>query len=98
MNFTKTLAVGTFLASTLVATGAVAKGHNNGFGAGAKGSLATLVDNGQSNNAGSTFGGNGSESAYGIRDTLVAVREGTQDNSEAAQTKDEAHPSSRSDR
>ncbi len=30
MTFVKALTVGTFLASTLVATGALAKGHNNG--------------------------------------------------------------------
>ena len=30
MTFLKALAVGTFLASTLIATGALAKGHNNG--------------------------------------------------------------------
>jgi hypothetical protein len=94
MNIVKALTVGTFLASTLIATGAVAKGHNNGFGGGAKGTLSGDVDDGQSNNVGSTFGANSPETAYGIRDTLVAVEAGEQDNSDAARIKDAAHPSS----
>lgn len=91
MTITKTLTVGTFLASTLIAGSAFAKGHDNGFGAGAKGSLAGQVDDGQANRD-----GNGRETAYGFFDARPEAQAGEQDNSEVAQDRTSPdHPSNR---
>jgi hypothetical protein len=94
MTFVKTLAVGTFLASTLIAGTAFAKGHNQGFGAGAAGpATAGQVDDGQKNLTG------GREGSYGIRDQVPEVREnqaaGIHGNSDAARDKTMNHPSLR---
>jgi hypothetical protein len=78
-----------------------AKGHNNGFGAGAAGpATAGKVDNDQSNNVGSTFGGGGSATSYGIRDQVEEAQSGGRGNSGNAQTRDGdpsngTHPSER---
>jgi hypothetical protein len=84
------------------ASPSLAKGHNNGFGAGAAGpATAGQVDNGQSNNAGSTFGGGGSATSYGQRDQVPDVRAdqaaGIHGNSANAQDKsaESGHPSNR---
>ena len=91
MTFNKTLAVGTFLASTLIAGTTLAKGHDNGFGAGAKGSAARMVDENVTNR-----GGGGSENAYGTNEVRDQVMAGTRDNSEEAQDRDAAnHPSNK---
>jgi hypothetical protein len=91
MTFVKTLAVGTFLASTLVAGTAFAKGHNNGFGAGAKGSLAGQIDDGQSNRD-----GRGSETTYGLTDAVPDAKDGVAGNSVDARNRDAAnHPSNK---
>jgi hypothetical protein len=92
MNVIKTLAVGTFLASTLVAGTAFAKAHNNGFGLGAKGTLAGGIDEIVDN-----AGGGGRDSAYGIVDQREEAMDDVRGNSEEAQIKDETHPSSRSE-
>lgn len=91
MTITKTLAVGTVLAAVLVAGSAFAKGHDNGFGAGAKGSAAGMVDEGVTNR-----GGGGSENAYGTNEVSDQVEAGTRDNSEEARDRDAAnHPSNK---
>lgn len=93
MDFAKTLAVGTFLATTLATGAAFAKGHDNGFGAGAKGSFAGLVDDGQTNRD-----GDGSATSYGATDASLEAKAGEQDNSELAQDRDNPeHPSNRND-
>ena len=73
---------------------ALAKGHNQGFGAELAGpATAGKVDDGQKNLTG------GREGSYGIRDQVPEVREnqdaGIHGNSDNAQTKDAGHPSSR---
>ena len=91
MTLAKTLAVGTFLASTLLAGSAFAKGHDNGFGAGAKGSAAGMVDENVTNR-----GGGGSDDAYGTTEVQDQVEAGTRDNSEEARDRDAAnHPSNK---
>lgn len=90
MNITKTVALGAFLASAL-AGGAFAKGHDNGFGAGAKGAAAGMVDEGVTNRE-----GDGSGTTYGsvVREEAMA---GERDKSELAQDRDaDTHPSNRS--
>lgn len=94
MTIVKTLAVGTFLASTLIAGSAYAKGHDNGFGAGAKGSLAGLVDDGQTNRD-----GDGAATSYGRTDARIEAMAGERDNSELARMRDaDSHPSNKSDK
>jgi hypothetical protein len=77
------------------ATTGFAKGHDQGFGAQLAGkATAGAVDEGQSNRDDSTFGGNGSETAYGKRDASVEAKLGEQDNSEVARDRAWAtHPS-----
>jgi hypothetical protein len=77
------------------ATTVFAKGHDQGFGAQLAGkATAGAVDEGQSNRDDSTFGGNGSETAYGKRDASVEAKLGEQDNSEVARDRASAtHPS-----
>lgn len=98
MTFSKFAATGAVLAATLVAGSALAKGHDNGFGGGAKGGAAGFVDDNQSNNDGSNFGGDGRDSAYGVRDASLEAKAGERDRSEDAQMQDDSHPSFRSDR
>jgi type 1 fimbria pilin len=83
------------LLSVASASPSFAKGHNNGFGGQATGSLSGQVDDGQKNLTG------GREGSYGIRDQLVDVEAFKNDefkgggNSGAAQTRDGSHPSER---
>lgn len=72
---------------------ALAKGHDQGFGAGTAGpGTAGMVDDTQSNRD-----GNGSETSYGKTDASVEAKAGTQDNSEQARDRDDpGHPSNRS--
>lgn len=92
MSIAKTLALGTFLASTLLAGSAFAKGHDNGFGARLAGpATAGKVDDGQSNRD-----GNGAATSYGRTDARVEAQTGEQDNSEVAQDRASPdHPSNR---
>jgi hypothetical protein len=90
MTFTKTLAVGTFLASTLIAGTALAKGHDQGFGNQTAGRATSggAVAAGQTNRD-----GDGSATSYGATDASLEAKAGTQDNSEVAQMRDGSHPS-----
>ena len=94
MSFTKSVAVGAFLTTTLIAGTAFAKGHDQGFGARLAGpATAGKVDDGQSNRD-----GDGSATSYGQRDARLEAMAGTQDNSEVAQDRDAAgHPSNKND-
>lgn len=76
------------------ASTAIAKAHNQGFGAGTAGQdTAGKVDDGQSNRD-----GNGSETSYGRTDASVEAKDGVAGNSSAAQDRNQDHPSSNSDR
>lgn len=92
MTFVKALAVGTLLASTLIAGTASAKGHNQGFGAGTAGpATAGKVDDGQSNRDGM-----GSETTYGQTDAVIDAKDGVAGNSVDAQNRDaDNHPSNK---
>lgn len=91
MDFTKTLAAGTFLAAALVAGTAFAKGHDNGFGAQAAGTEAFrqgAVAEGVRNNE----KGDGSASAYGRTGVQTKIADGSISNSEDAQDRDDTDP------
>ena len=87
----------TALALTLglgAASSAMAKAHNQGFGAGTAGQdTAGKVDDNQSNRD-----GNGSETTYGRTDASVEAKDDVAGNSPAARDRNEDHPSSNSDR
>jgi hypothetical protein len=93
------------LLSLTSASPSFAKGHNNGFGAGAQGSLSGQVDDGQKNSQPTreSVGGPGmSGTSYGRADTLLEVEAnkalGIHGNSDNAQTRGDGsgHPSERS--
>jgi hypothetical protein len=71
---------------------ALAKGHDQGFGAGLAGpATAGAVDDGQSNRD-----GNGSATSYGKTDASIEAKSGEQSNSDRARDREDSdHPSNK---